>query len=221
MPALWRCAIAVYPSSIWPGNTRGSLLSDAETHTTWHDEAMDEIIAVQTELGTAPSGASATVAARLDLADDYRDAICIMARGNQVIPDASNTIVDWVNEGSTRLDPRDWFDAGTSTSQIVPDIAGWYEVGYVVTWSADGDYVRTQVALLLNGVQATDPTTPAVVYADERYASTVGRRQAGTFPPIFLNGTTDDLQLLVFQDNTSGNNNNAASLMSVKLVYPT
>jgi hypothetical protein len=54
---------------LWTGNTRGANLSDAETHTTWHDEAMAEVIAVETELGLAPRGSQASVKARLDLYD--------------------------------------------------------------------------------------------------------------------------------------------------------
>lgn len=58
--------MASYPSSIWAGNTRGTNLSDAETHTTWHDDVMDEVVALQVELGTAPSSSYATVKLRLD-----------------------------------------------------------------------------------------------------------------------------------------------------------
>jgi hypothetical protein len=61
--------VADYPSSIWSGNTRGTNLSDAETHTDWHDDVMDEVIALETELGTNPSGGSATVTARLNALD--------------------------------------------------------------------------------------------------------------------------------------------------------
>jgi hypothetical protein len=59
---------------LWTGNTRGANLSDAETHTTWHDEAMAEVIAVETELGTAPRGSQASVKARLDLYDQSTQA---------------------------------------------------------------------------------------------------------------------------------------------------
>jgi hypothetical protein len=47
--------LADFPSSIWSGNTRGANLSDAETHTTWHDDVMAEVIAIETRLGTNPS----------------------------------------------------------------------------------------------------------------------------------------------------------------------
>jgi hypothetical protein len=57
---------ASYPGSVWAGQVTPALQSDAPTHRSIHDRVAEEIVATQTELGANPSGASATVAARLD-----------------------------------------------------------------------------------------------------------------------------------------------------------
>jgi len=57
--------MADYPSSIWTPPTRGTNMSDPVTQTDILDEQNDEIVAMQTELGTAPSGSYSTVSAAL------------------------------------------------------------------------------------------------------------------------------------------------------------
>lgn len=59
---------ANYPGSLPVDNPAGSTL-DADPHSVLHDSLYDEIVAIATELGTAASGTSDTVADRMALLD--------------------------------------------------------------------------------------------------------------------------------------------------------
>jgi hypothetical protein len=56
--------MASYPGAIWAGHTAPATLAGPPTHEDMHEDVSDEIVAVQTELGTNPSGSEASVAAR-------------------------------------------------------------------------------------------------------------------------------------------------------------
>jgi hypothetical protein len=58
-----------YPGAYWPGHTAPATLAGPPTHEDMHEDVSDEIVAMQGELGTNPSGAYATVTARLDLVE--------------------------------------------------------------------------------------------------------------------------------------------------------
>ncbi len=56
-----------FPTSVWTPLVRGTNMSDAVTHDI-HDDVRDEVVAVETELGTNPSGAGyATVSDALNV----------------------------------------------------------------------------------------------------------------------------------------------------------
>lgn len=61
--------MAVYPGALWGGNVRGTFQDDPDIHEKWHDDVQNELKATQAELGTQPSGAAATVAARFTALD--------------------------------------------------------------------------------------------------------------------------------------------------------
>jgi hypothetical protein len=58
--------VASYPGSIWAGHSAPATLAGPPTHETMHEDVSGEIVAMQTELGTNPSGSLASVAVRLD-----------------------------------------------------------------------------------------------------------------------------------------------------------
>ena len=201
--------MASFPSSVWSGNTRGTNLSDAHTHTKWHDDIMGEVVAIQTELGTNPSGALSTVALRVR----QTDSLCqVRQSGGQSI--AHNTVVT-LNFNTEDLDPLGWHDNVTNNHRITPTVAGWYQSSFGTSWQADADYTFAKTVLRKNGTEPTvSQSATAVVSLGDVDAN------AG-LPLMSMNGTTDYLDLVVFQTNTSAGTNTVDVTWLVKLVYAT
>lgn len=204
--------MADYPISIWAGNTRGTNLSDAETHTVWHDEVMAEVIAVQTELGTNPSGPFATVAARLTAIDGGNLCVVSTSTGNTLTSGTSATI-SWESEV---LDPSGWFTSAAPTL-ITPTIAGWYQVSVSANIAADPEGDST-----LFQVRVQRSSTDVFAYsARPSAATTAGAQFFGTTPPLLMNGSSDTLRILAAQVNTDADARTYTGFFSAQLLFRT
>lgn len=86
--------MAAYPGAIYSVPSFGTNMSDVQTHTTWRDAMIDEMRAVQIELGTTPSGTFSTVRDRLALIRrrDSRSAIAYSNTDNILAPGLGSNI---------------------------------------------------------------------------------------------------------------------------------
>lgn len=202
--------MADYPGALWAGNTRGTNLSDAETHTTWHDEVMDEVIAVETEIGTQPSGSWSTVALRLSMVG----AVCQVSTstGNTLTSGVTATL-SWETE---QLDPLGWFTGGAPTV-ITPNIAGWYRAAVRIAVAADpdNDFTLFNVRVQKNGADVhTVSFRPSAV-------ASVGPSFFGMTPMISMNGSSDAIRVLAAQANTDADAYTPTGFFDLELVYRT
>ncbi len=70
--------MAVYPGTVATiASDKTNSTTDIDDHPDHHNQLAQELVAVQTELGTNPSGSLATVKARLDLVNDTSDVYTI------------------------------------------------------------------------------------------------------------------------------------------------
>lgn len=94
--------MAQYPGAVYTTPTRDDADMSASTdHETWHDEAVDEIRAIQTELGTTPSGSFATVVARLDAYGSGAAISWLNAPVGNIDATTSGSTVTWLTTAIT------------------------------------------------------------------------------------------------------------------------
>lgn len=142
------------------------------------------------------------------------NALCQMKRSSTLsISNNAATAVTW---NSTDLDPLNWNDTGVNPTRITPTISGWYRTSYVTDWQSDTDYTRILAAVQKNGAA----TTPNFTLEHRPAAVTHTPRLAGSFPLLQMNGTTDYVELVVLQVNTSAGANTVDPQFLVELVYP-
>jgi hypothetical protein len=117
---------ASFPSGFDTMSRPGSNLSGPPLHSTQHNQICDVIEAIEAELGIAPSGADATVAATLAaLSSRY-----VPLAGGVILTDAAQTFtsavagdITWSTEIS---DPDGWTAGGIATLTIPAGKAGRY-----------------------------------------------------------------------------------------------
>lgn len=91
--------VAVYPGAVYSVPSFGTNMSDVQTHTTWRNNMVDEMRAVQLELGTTPSGAFSTVAAAIAQTVGVIQAKSFTPVGNTDC-NASGSYADWFSFGN-------------------------------------------------------------------------------------------------------------------------
>ena len=185
-------------------------MSASDDHETWHDEAVDEIRATQLELGTTPSGGFSTVKDRLDAHEDH----CQVKRsggGTQTINHGSITTIAFDAED---FDPNGWHSTSSNNERVLPDVAGWYRVTLVLSWTADTDLTRVFGIVTKNGgtIDTDDRpyTVPTGVGVQNRVVTTL----------VSMNGTTDYFTATCYQENTSTGTNVMTPVMLVEFVRP-
>lgn len=154
-------------------------------------------------------------AANLNAVTKPWNAVCQVYRATVGVTDASSTAITF--SGVDELDPLAWHDPGGGTpTRITPTIAGWYQpIAIARLVSATTTVARIATWIRKNGSDAsmvldTNPTTGSVAKA-----------AGGAFNWIQLNGSTDYLEMMVFQDDTGSATNNIEARFTVTLEYPT
>ena len=126
------------------------------------------------------------------------------------IATAVQTVLPWA-AGSELADDLNWHNDVTNNSRITPTIAGLYLVQAAATYAANGgvgDYIR----ILLNGA----------TYADNaaNHAATGANSGLAMATLVVCNGTTDYLELAIYQNSGGAINVNNRQL-SVALIRKT
>jgi hypothetical protein len=118
--------------------------------------------------------------------------------------------------GTDEIDPFNWHNPASNNTRVTPTIAGWYQTVASVDWGDDSDYTNLIIDVRRNG--STIGTTFAL---DMPQGDVSNFRGSLTTPLILLNGSSDYLELFVFQSNTSAGANDLNARFLVELVYPT
>lgn len=143
--------MAIYPAAYWAGNTRGTTLDTAQTHTLWHDEEQAEIKAIQTAAGLTPQGTDATMKARFDRIDALAARCGVKARrnANQTLAATALTVISFDLED----EDTNGFFAPPSTNLTVP--AGKAGV-YSITARTFAAAAKSPPSYIMISVGATD-----------------------------------------------------------------
>jgi hypothetical protein len=164
--------MAVYPSSIPSPKTRNSAdMSQAETHTAWHDADEGEIIAIAATLSTNPQGAFPSVKARLDDVDTR----VVRRRSNRGAFNYATGDSDWNGTFNTDENVGGFTGAGTTASPFVVPLAGSYAVDFGV---ANGAFSgASAVGLVFDGIVTWLPIQPGTT---NRSGGTIVKRLAAS-----------------------------------------
>lgn len=152
-------------------------------------------------------------AANLNAVTVGNNAFCqVRQAATQSISDSTSTFVTFATED---VDVLAWHSTVTNTDRVTPTIAGWYRATFLADWGSDTDYTRLLMDVFKNGADVglrIDHVPPAIGGT---------RAFLGSTPLVQLNGTTDYLNLRVFQTNTSAAANTVQCRLLVELVFPT
>jgi hypothetical protein len=203
--------MADYPASIWSPPTRGTNMSDPVTQTDILDEQNAELVAIETELGTAPSGSFATVKLRLE--DIEADVAAVDAVADAALPKAGGTMTGQITASgdptaSGHLARKFYVDT------VVGDLeASLSSTGEITTDSA-GPTSGTN-ALVVNTVTVTDPAVSARIFAmgHVNYTKTVSTDVFSV--RLIINGVT---VCEVREDNAGGQTASSGAVVGSETV---
>ncbi len=120
---------------------------------------------------------------------------------NQSIPNAAWTTVAF---NTLTIDTATWYD--TTTRRWKPRYPGVYNISAAVLLTLTVNAGSAQILILKNGATA--------VAGNQRITRGTGTDNIAVVAPVFLNGTTDYIEIQVFQDSTAAGtvvNQNAQS----------
>ena len=120
---------------------------------------------------------------------------------NQTLPSAADTVLTL----NPRNDPNNWFSitagAGLTASRLTPNIPGFYNINYQVSWqpgvSATGAQNNIQIMKVSSGV----PNTISIV--QQPIANVSVNTAQNTSAITFMNGTTDYLYFQAYSSNSA------------------
>jgi hypothetical protein len=135
--------------------------------------------------------------------------LCILENSAMVIPASTTTQVTFSTEV---LDPLGWHSTSTNTSRVTPNISGYYFVNMQFNdITAGGAVTRALVSLLKNGAALTIPI---------QYDSPGDNDDFALSGYVFCNGTTDYIEMRVFQTNAGSTDRTIQARYSVQYVHP-
>jgi hypothetical protein len=129
---------SVYPGSLDNFATnRADATTMATTHKDDHNNANDAINKIEAELGTSPSGASATVAARFAVIQDTSDAYTVTGQSTRTISANAYTVSNVTTDRT--------YNANSYTTDELADVLG--------TLISDFVEVRNMLLTLVDDLQ--------------------------------------------------------------------
>ncbi len=133
-----------YPGALDTFDPVPATLAGPVTHEELHEQLVNALAAVQSELGTDPAGAYATVKARLDAKEGFEAA----TSGTVSVANTTFTDLVWATES---YDPSG-YGAGTATLTVPAGMGGWHVVTVrAVMASAVTPSQTPWIRFLLNG----------------------------------------------------------------------
>ena len=114
---------------------------------------------------------------------------------DQLIPSGVDTVIEFVDQ----FDPQGWWNSGTY--QFLPTIAGYYRVSLGVWFANPGDNTNQ-----LNAQIRSNGTTQEMI-VQQPTTTVTGISLFGT-KIIYFNGSSDDIDFIVYQANSFSNNIN-------------
>lgn len=135
--------------------------------------------------------------------------LCILENASMVIPAATTTQVTFSTEV---LDPLNWHSTTTNTSRVTPTIAGYYFVTLQLNdITSGGALTRALMSLIKNGAALAIPIQ----------MDTEGSSDDFAFPGyVYCNGTTDYVEMRVFQTNAGSTSRTISARFTVQYVHP-
>lgn len=140
-------------------------MSDVKTHTTWRDEMVDEVRAIEIELGTTPSGASSTVAARFTAVEADVAALETATTPNV---NATRLVTQSHTSNGSFIDlafnveaaDSDGFHAGSTGVFVVPvGLGGHYIMTAGVDFASNATGIRSLACLITGNTGRTNEVT--------------------------------------------------------------
>lgn len=126
----------------------------------------------------------------------------------QTITFNTNVAVQFTSE---TIDTDNFFNAGTSTTRVTPNKAGYYRVSGSLYMAASGAYSNVTCYIRKNGVTALAPAGRIGGLGFQGAPASAPTSQfAGVNCQVLIdcNGSTDYLELVAFQTNTGSANQN-------------
>jgi len=219
--------MAKFPAALWSADPPGLARKGKDALAKLLQEIIDELIAVQTELGVDPAGASATVDARLDAMDtsigsntthasgDGSDHADVAQNTNDISDLQDLTYYAFANSNSGQ-------SIADATTQIVNFEDVQYDPGSTITIGAawkfepevNGNYIVSSfVQLAADNGYAVGDSVSLSLYLNGSLARRIGRQEVtgttsatdydmgvgGTVPIYLL--TTDDVDIRIYQNS--------------------
>ena len=135
--------------------------------------------------------------------------LCILENASMVIPASTTTQVTFSTEV---LDPLGWHSTSTNTSRITPNISGYYFVTMQLNdITSSGTLTRALMSLIKNGEALAIPIQ----------MDTEGSSYDFALPGyVFCNGTTDYIEMRVFQTNAGSTSRTINARFTAEFVHP-
>lgn len=134
-----------------------------------------------------------------------------MALASVAIPNGAETVIGSTSPAypyTETLDIFEWHDPTTNPTRLVPNVPGVYQVVVIGAFAVNSTGQR-YFRVKKNGAAVSGATLPIATPSFSGEGTLVTE--------IYLNGTTDYVEVAVFQ--SSGGNLNFAGTVSVKLAY--
>jgi hypothetical protein len=135
--------------------------------------------------------------------------LCILENASMVIPASTTTQVTFSTEV---LDPLGWHSTSVNTSRITPNISGYYFVTMQLNdITGGGTLTRALMSLIKNGAALAIPIQ----------MDTEGSSDDFALPGyVFCNGTTDYIEMRVFQTNAGSTSRTINARFTAEFVHP-
>jgi hypothetical protein len=139
------------------------------------------------------------------IARSYDKPICrLVQQSAQSFADNTATAITF-GSGSEVVDSANMHNVSSDTSRITPTVAGWYRVSGKLVVPAGTDYASLEIYIRKNG----STNIPSV--SREGPNATSSSRTIYVDHLVDFNGTTDYVELMATQDNTSSASRNTPS----------
>jgi hypothetical protein len=135
--------------------------------------------------------------------------LCILENALMAIPASTTTQVTFSTEV---LDPLNWHSTSVNTSRVTPTISGYYFVTLQLNDIASaGALTRALMSLIKNGAALAIPIQMDTTGEDDDFALS---------GYVFCNGTTDYVEMRVFQTNAGSTSRSISARFTVQYVHP-
>jgi hypothetical protein len=151
------------------------------------------------------------VSAQVLTAAELNNAIplCVLENTSQVVANSTSTAVAFATE---ELDPLNWHNNVTNNTRVTPNIAGFYFVTMQMNDVNAAGQTRAAVSLQKNGAEITGVRVRM---------DTTGEDDDFALPGyVQCNGTTDYLEMVIFQTNTGAASRTITARFTVQFVHP-